>query len=125
MVTRSAPTRCGGLPFPDEPYLIGSYGICLDRCGLITCVVEIMTRLYPSGADLAMSVVPMVEPAPGLFSMTIGWPMAGASSFCRMRAATSVNPPGPKGTMILIGRVGYGCACAAVARRRAQSARIF
>jgi hypothetical protein len=61
--------------------LIGSYGICLYRCGLITCVVEIMSRLYPSGADLATSVVPMVEPAPGLFSITIGWPMAGASSF--------------------------------------------
>src|SRR5260221_14784305 len=31
----------------------------------------------------------MVEPAPGLFSITIGCPSAGASSFCRMRAATS------------------------------------
>jgi len=52
---------------------------------------------------LAISAVPMVEPAPGLFSITIGCPSAGASSFCRMRAATSVKPPGPNGTTMRIG----------------------
>src|SRR5712664_530322 len=69
----------------------------------------------------------MVEPAPGLFSITIGWPITGASSFCTMRAATSVNPPGPKGTMILMGLEGYGCASALVlcARRRRRPARFF
>jgi hypothetical protein len=31
----------------------------------MTCAVEIITSVYPSGADLETSAVPMVEPAPG------------------------------------------------------------
>src|SRR5690348_16986307 len=90
----------------------------------MTCVVETMTRVYPSAGDFATASVPMVDPAPGRFSMMIGCPSTGASSFWRMRATTSVKPPGPKGTMIFTGFDGYVSAAAGNARAaRARAAR--
>src|SRR6478736_2983242 len=53
--------------------------------------------------------------------MMIGCPSTGASSFCRMRATTSVNPPGPNGTMIFTGREGY--VSAHTGRAKTRSAR--
>jgi hypothetical protein len=55
---------------------------------------------------LATKSLPMLEPAPALFSTTNCWPMACDSFWPRMRATTSVKPPGAKGTISLTGRFG-------------------
>src|ERR1700722_4533948 len=51
--------------------------------------------------------------APGLFSMTTGWPHAALSFGAINRATISPPPPGAKGTMTCTGRAGKSCACAA------------
>jgi hypothetical protein len=48
----------------------------------------------------------MVEPAPALFSTTNCCPIASDSLTPRMRATTSVKPPGAKGTISFTGREG-------------------
>src|SRR2546423_14561476 len=67
----------------------------------------------------------MVVPAPGLFSMMTGCPRRGESFSPTARATMSTPPPGGNGTMNRIGREGYGCAWAMLAKRRsaAQSTR--
>src|SRR5687768_12791131 len=52
----------------------------------------------------------MVMPAPGLFSITIGWPSRGESFSPMARATMSTPPPGGNGAMKRIGFAGYGCA---------------
>ena len=49
---------------------------------------------------------PMMPPAPPLFSMTTCWPSASESFGWMVRAMKSRFPPGGKGTMNLIGRLG-------------------
>jgi hypothetical protein len=48
----------------------------------------------------------MMPPAPPLFSTTMVWPSSFDSGSIRSRAVRSTPPPGGKGTMILIGRLG-------------------
>src|SRR5258708_1129845 len=51
--------------------------------------------------------------APGLFSISAGWPRIGRMCSPTMRITMSVALPGPNGTTILIGFEGYlSCACA-------------
>jgi hypothetical protein len=38
--------------------------------------------------------VPTIEPAPPLFSITIGWPMFSLTFFATIRATESAPPPG-------------------------------
>src|SRR4051812_19058471 len=52
----------------------------------------------------------MVVPAPGLFSITTGWPSALESDGAMTRAVTSLTPPGGKFTTIRIGLVGQAWA---------------
>src|SRR5687767_5372624 len=52
----------------------------------------------------------MVEPAPGLFSTTTGWPQLSLSFCATDRASTSVVPPGGKGTTMVMVLDGYACA---------------
>src|SRR3954454_13259793 len=52
----------------------------------------------------------MVVPAPGLFSITTGWPSALESDGAMTRAVTSLTPPGGKFTTIRIGFVGQAWA---------------
>src|SRR5580658_6134268 len=63
----------------------------------------------------------MAPLAPGLFSMTIGWP----SSFCiwsaMTRAVKSAVPPGAKATIMWTGRAGKSSAPAALAKAVARS----
>src|SRR5258706_14506883 len=66
----------------------------------------------------------MVVPAPGLLSITTGWPRRGASFSPSARATMSTPPPGGNGTMKRIGRDGYCCDWAiplAMRRSAAQS----
>src|SRR4051812_34344179 len=58
----------------------------------------------------------MMPKAPGLFSITIGWPRIGRMCSPTMRMTTSVALPGPNGTMTLIGLLGnFSCAVTALA----------
>ena len=74
--------------------------------------------VVPSGAALATASVPMLPLAPGLLSMTNGWP----SFFCKWsairRATTSGVEPAPNGTTIFTGLVGQSCAAAGRAARK-------
>src|SRR3954465_9135462 len=67
----------------------------------------------------------MEPPAPGLFSITTGWPSACESLSQTTRVITSVGPPAGNGTTIFTGRAGYDCACASTlaAPRRMQAIR--
>jgi hypothetical protein len=67
-------------------------------------------KVCPSGAALATMSTPMMLLAPGLFSMTMGWPNAFCRPTCNRRAIWSVKPPAVYGTMILIGRLGQATA---------------
>src|ERR1039458_2124287 len=50
--------------------------------------------------------MPILPPAPGRFSIMNGWPYIWFSRSARMRASTSVEPPGGYGTTILPMRSG-------------------
>ena len=70
-------------------------------------------NVCPSGAALATASTPMMLLAPGLLSMTTGWP----NCFCRptvsRRAIWSVKPPAVYGTTMRMGRLGQpDCASA-------------
>src|SRR5436190_6729056 len=66
----------------------------------------------------------MLPPAPGLFSMTTGWPSRCESLSATARAERSVEPAGGKGTIMRIVLLGYvACAPASVeANAAAKSA---
>src|SRR6202140_1484351 len=59
--------------------------------------------------------------APGLFSMTTGWPHASLSFGAISRATMSTPPPGAKGTMTCTGRTGKSCACTCAAASAPKS----
>src|SRR5258708_4359056 len=60
-----------------------------------------------------MSSMAMMPKAPGLFSISTGWPRIGRMCSPTMRITMSVALPGPNGTTTLIGFEGYlSCACA-------------
>src|SRR6185436_6104452 len=68
----------------------------------------------------------MLPPAPPTFSITTVCPSGARILSAMMRAVVSVEPPGGKGTMSVIGFTGQVCACAAVnapARARAIATR--
>src|SRR5947209_9502187 len=50
--------------------------------------------------------LPIVPPAPGLLSTTIGWPSASERYCMASRPVESVPPPGGRATMQRIGRLG-------------------
>ncbi len=56
---------------------------------------------------------PSVPAAPALFSMMIDCPRCFSVALASARMATSVVPPAGQGTIIVTGRVGKFCACAA------------
>src|SRR6516225_3600261 len=63
--------------------------------------------VYPSGSDRAAYSLPMLLPAPALFSMNTVWPHSAESFSASMRATISVGPPAATGTMMRTGLVGY------------------
>jgi hypothetical protein len=50
--------------------------------------------------------MPMLPDAPGLFSITTGWPSLSLSTSARTRNSTSVEPPAGYGTITRIWRSG-------------------
>src|SRR3954452_13366362 len=70
----------------------------------------------------------MLPPAPGRFSITNGCPRSCSSFLARVRASTSLGPPGVNATIRVTGRVGYSARAdksvqnAARPTRRAASA---
>src|SRR5262245_11629805 len=51
--------------------------------------------------------MPIMLPAPALFSTKNGWPSALDKCCASTRARMSVPPPGGEGTITLTGRIGY------------------
>src|SRR5512139_4230493 len=72
---------------------------------------NVTIQVWPSGADLAAMAAPTTLAPPGLLSTTTCQPVFSVSLAWMMRATGSVDPPGGKGTMILIGPLGQS-ACA-------------
>src|SRR5579872_5749678 len=66
--------------------------------------------VYPSGAALAATSVPVSEPAPGKFWTTKGWPSCLDSCSPTIRETMSVPPPGVEATIMVTGRAGYSAA---------------
>jgi hypothetical protein len=55
---------------------------------------------------LATKSVPMLPPAPALFSTTNCWPSRSPMALAAVRPITSVGPPGGKGTTMRTGLAG-------------------
>ncbi|OGA03426.1 MAG: hypothetical protein A3H35_05990 [Betaproteobacteria bacterium RIFCSPLOWO2_02_FULL_62_17] len=63
-------------------------------------------KVYPSGGDCTAASVPIVAPAPALFSTRTFCPSDFVSSAAIRRAVISAKPPGLLGTITFIGFVG-------------------
>jgi hypothetical protein len=75
-----------------------------------------ITTLCPLRADAATDAPPCMAPASGRFSITIGCPSRWRKPWATGHAATSVEPPGAKGTTRGIGRAGQAVAEAAAVK---------
>src|SRR6185312_9552850 len=60
----------------------------------------------------------MTAPAPGLFSITTGWPMRFETPSAAARAMRSFAPPGANGTIQRTGRSGHSACAPSVAKAR-------
>src|SRR5882762_9307522 len=87
---------------------IESNGIFLKTLGLITWLLETTPMVWPSGAALTSTEVPVTPPAPARFSITTGWPSAFDNAGLAARMFVSTPDPGLTGRMTRIGV----CACA-------------
>src|SRR5688500_137456 len=65
----------------------------------------------------------MIPPAPGLLSITMGWPSASPRCLPRIRAVRSTAPPGGKATMRRTARLGYSWPCTGATIRQIVKAR--
>src|SRR5438067_6385568 len=87
------------------------YGRLGAKAGLRMWLSKVIIQVWPSGGDLAAIAEPTTPVPPGLLSITTFQPAVSISLAWMMRATGSVEPPGGKGTMILIGPFGQS-ACA-------------
>ena len=78
----------------------------------------VSSSVWPSGGAVATWRVAITELPPGLLSTSTGTPRTGASRSARLRATTSVPPPGANGTTMRMGWLGKSAA-PATARRTA------
>src|SRR5262244_1120515 len=78
-----------------------------------------------TGSDRATISLPILVPAPPLFSMTTCWPQIFESCSVTTRATMSVGPPAANGTMKRTTRLGQSsdCICTHAARPLRLSAR--
>src|SRR5262245_61530712 len=67
---------------------------------------KVTIQVWPSGGDLAATLAPTTLAPPGLLSTMTFQPDCSVSFAWMIRATGSVEPPGGKGTMILIGPLG-------------------
>jgi len=72
----------------------------------MACVSAISSIVRPSGFERATMSVPIVAEAPGRLSTTTAFGHMAPSFWPKMRASTSVPPPGAKGTTMRSGRLG-------------------
>ena len=73
---------------------LGSNGRSLCNAGAVENAAVLIISVWPSGLARASSAVPIIDPAPGRFSTTMGWLQTVSSSVARARAVRSVAPPG-------------------------------
>src|SRR3954469_23062520 len=83
------------------------YGRLGAKAGLRMWLSKVIIQVWPSGADLAATAEPTAPVPPGLLSMITFQPVLSISLAWTMRATGSVEPPGGKGTMILIWPLGH------------------
>src|SRR3984893_16587538 len=74
---------------------------------LIAFAVEVSSSVCPSGGEAITAWVPILLPAPGLFSTTKGWPSRSQRRWQIKRDNTSVAPPEASGTTHSAGCDGY------------------
>jgi hypothetical protein len=98
---------------------IASNGIFLNTLGLITWLFDTMPSVSPSGAALTMAAVPVMPPAPGMFSITTGWPKALPSATEAARTMLSTPEPALIGRMK---RIGLSEPCASAGSGAASAA---
>jgi hypothetical protein len=79
------------------------------------------SMVLPSGGALTTAWIEMLVLAPGLFSMTTGWPSRSASHAAMMRATMSPLPPGGNPTTHRSGCEGQVCALATPPREGAST----
>lgn len=84
-----------------------SNGSDLNSAWLTAVPLEISSSVWPSGAALATVCPATMPPAPGLFSITTGWP-GSVLAMCSptARAVMSAAPPGALGTTMRTALVG-------------------
>src|SRR4029077_6303647 len=82
------------------------YGRLGAKAGLRMWLSKVIIQVWPSGGDLAATAEPTTPVPPGLLSTMMFQPVFSISLAWMMRATGSVEPPGGKGTMILIGPLG-------------------
>src|SRR6266850_6211792 len=80
------------------------------------------SSVYPSPCALATKSAPTIPEPAGRFSTTKLWPKRCMSCCARMRATTSVPPPGAKGTTTRTARAGYSSAALASDATQANAA---
>src|SRR4030081_2790909 len=68
--------------------------------GMITEATAETSSVYPSGDAFMTAFVATIPLAPALFSMTMGYPINGASLLKTVRAKKSADPPAGNGTTI-------------------------
>src|SRR5688572_20069959 len=68
--------------------------------------------VWPSGAALAASSVPIIALAPPRLSTTTCWPRRSGKREATIRPTVSTAPPGGNGAIKRTGRVGDHCAAA-------------
>src|SRR6476660_7309934 len=96
---------------------VGSYARLLNMLVATTMAASPdRTSVYPSAAERASLVTPIVPELPGIFSRTTGCFQTSLSFSAIRRATESVPDPATNGTIRRTSRVGQaGCAIAAVA----------
>jgi hypothetical protein len=106
----------------------GSKGSVAYRCGLtVKMLPDAISSVWPSGAALATSAVPMLPPAPARLSTTTVCFQISPSFCASRRATTSVLPPGAKGTTrvtLLVGQSDCASAGAVASARVARASRL-
>ena len=102
-------------PMTGVKSLIGSKLTFWYRLGFAVKLLDVASSVYPSPGERAACSMPILPPAPGLFSTTTACPSRSPRRPAMVRTTTSTPTPGGNGTMILTGRFGQPvsvCACA-------------
>ena len=89
--------------------LIGSKLVFITSGISVRMLLAVTMIVWPSGGAAFSACTAIAPPAPGLFSTITGWPISLEIDSARMRATTSIVPPGGAGTMIFTGLLVQAC----------------